>query len=115
MNFTVIFKKDKLQLQMRPDETVEGLKARLEALSGLPKSSQKLLFKGKALMPMLKTLRQAGIEADSKVLLIGTAHDQIKEVLNPPRAPNTLLNVERRQGNAPPPPRNQNQGWTVKH
>lgn len=91
-----MYKKQPYSVSSAPDETIHQLKEKLEALTMLPVSNQKLMLKG-----LIKddnvTLKEAGINEHSKLLLIGSTSGEIAKVQA--TDPESKLPFERRKPN----------------
>lgn len=70
--FTVVvnFKKQKLEISVRPSDLVADIKAKLEDMTGVEKANQKLMFKG--MLQDASTTEAAGLKEGAKIMLIGT-------------------------------------------
>lgn len=73
MNVTVVhgFAKIPLTLENLEESTVEDLIALLEEKSGVPKESQKIIFKGRTLSDRSQSLDTVGLKSGAKLMLIG--------------------------------------------
>ena len=64
-------------LSLLPDSTLAYLQARLEELTSVPPSNQKLLYKGKKLVAEDATITEAGLKDGMKVQLIGPTAEEL--------------------------------------
>eukprot|EP00961_Rhodomonas_salina_P252713 3416027-Rhodomonas_salina.1 len=76
--FTVVvnFKKQKLEISVRPSDLVADIKAKLEDMTGVEKANQKLMFKG--MLQDASTTEAAGLKEGAKIMLIGTPTQEIR-------------------------------------
>ncbi|KAL5513384.1 hypothetical protein ACEPAH_3783 [Sanghuangporus vaninii] len=79
MNLTVTFRGGSYTLEVPADSTLAALHEQLEALTSVPPSLQKLLYKGKKPNISLEetTLERAGLKDGMKVQLVGSRVDEI--------------------------------------
>jgi len=83
MDITVTHGGNAYSLSLLPEDTLALLHARLEELTSVPPSNQKLLFKGKkASSNDETTLHQAGFKSGMKVQLLGPTSQEIGEMRN---------------------------------
>lgn len=81
IEFTVAHRGQPYSLSLSPDTTFDALQSQLEELTSVPKSNQKLLFKGKK--PVLKaddTITQAGLKHGLKVQMLGSTAEELGEL-----------------------------------
>ena len=73
LNFTVTYRGESHSISLPADSAFAALQEQLEALTGVPPSLQKLLYKGKKpnASPEETTLEQAGLKDATKVQLVG--------------------------------------------
>lgn len=79
LSFRVTHRKDVLQLSMPPTATVADLHLKLEELTGIIPSMQKVMFKG-GLKDKTKTLQDVGIKSGVKMMLVGTKGEDIAKL-----------------------------------
>jgi hypothetical protein len=72
ISFTVTHRGTAHPLALLPDSTLSHVYARLEELTGVPPSLQKLLYKGKKTLGDDATIQQAGIINGLKVQMLGS-------------------------------------------
>ncbi|KAJ3442459.1 ubiquitin domain-containing protein ubfd1 [Anaeramoeba flamelloides] len=77
------YKKQSHELKMQHDDTIGDLKALVEKITKVPKSLQKLIYKGIQKNDQ-KTLREAKMRNKSKVLLIGNPSQEIASTNSQP-------------------------------
>ncbi|EPQ56232.1 WLM-domain-containing protein [Gloeophyllum trabeum ATCC 11539] len=77
ISLTITYRGVTHPLSLLPDETVAMLQARLEELTSVPPSHQKLLLKGKKLADEKATVRDAGLKDGMKVQLLGPTAEEI--------------------------------------
>ncbi|XP_065194091.1 ubiquitin domain-containing protein UBFD1-like [Sycon ciliatum] len=80
--FRVVFKKQTHNVTMGTSCSVGELKAHAEALTGVPVSMMKLMFKG-MLKDDNKTLEAVGIKSGSKLMVVGSTVDDVLAVTAP--------------------------------
>jgi hypothetical protein len=79
ISFQISFKGTLYELKDRDSQsTVQELKQHLQDLTGVPVERQKLMFKG--LMKNEQTLSEAKVSQGSKIMLIGSKDEDIKQV-----------------------------------
>ncbi|KAE8740118.1 hypothetical protein FOCC_FOCC014378 [Frankliniella occidentalis] len=81
VDFKVIFSKSKYDITFPLDDTVAQLKEHLEMITGVPRTTQKLMIKG--LAKDSATLREQGFTKGCKVMLVGSKLDDILSVSTP--------------------------------
>lgn len=82
IQLTFSFKSDQYHLSLPPSETFVSLQARLEELTSVPPSLQKLLYKGKkAHISHEGTIEEAGLKNGTKVMLLGSTQHEIGGVM----------------------------------
>ena len=64
-------------LSLLPDSTLAYLQARLEELTSVPPSNQKLLYKGKKVVAEDVSIAEAGLKDGTKVQLIGPTAEEL--------------------------------------
>ncbi len=69
-------------LSLLPDSTSDALQARLEELTSVPPSNQKLLHKGKKPITGDETIIDAGLKSGMKVQMLGSTAEEIGELRN---------------------------------
>ncbi len=69
-------------LSLLPDSTFDALQARLEELTSVPPSNQKLLYKGKKPIFGDETIIDAGFKSGMKVQMLGSTAEEIGELRN---------------------------------
>ena len=79
LSFRVTHRKDVLRLSMPPSATVSELHAKLEELTGIPPTMQKVMFKG-GLKDKTKTLADVGIKSGVKMMLVGSKQADIAKL-----------------------------------
>jgi hypothetical protein len=79
LRFRVTHRKDVLQLSMLPTATVAQLHLKLEELTGIQPSMQKVMFKG-GLKDKTKTLQEIGIKSGVKMMLVGSKNDDVAKL-----------------------------------
>ena len=77
ISFTVTHRGTAYPLTLLPDATLTSLNARLEELTGVPPSLQKLLYKGRKTLGDDASIQQSGIKSGSKVQMLGSTLDEI--------------------------------------
>lgn len=81
MDITVTYQGTLHSLTLLPDTTLAVLHARLDELTGVPPSHQRLLFKGKkAVTNEEQTVSDLGLRSGSKVQLLGPTRDALDEM-----------------------------------
>lgn len=81
MNFHVSYQGNNLELtQLDPQSTIGQLKEHLQQRTGVPPSLQKLLHKGRRLVEDAKTLSELGFNDKTKLMLMGSAPQQVAEI-----------------------------------
>lgn len=81
INFTISYRGQAFPLSLLPSTTLDLLQARLEELTSVPPSNQKLLFKGKKMTSTgSDTLTQIGIKEGLKVQLLGSTAQEVGEL-----------------------------------
>lgn len=83
MDITVSHRGNTYSLSLLPEDTLTLLHTQLEELTSVPRSNQKLLYKGKK--PSSNndtTLSQAGLKPGMKVQLLGPTAEEIGEMRN---------------------------------
>jgi hypothetical protein len=98
LNLVVIYKKQPYSVLTSSDETIQQLKEKLESLTLVPIANQKLMLKG-LLKDNTATLSQAGITNNTKLMLIGSTVDEVKDVQK--SAPESKLPFERPKPKGP--------------
>ncbi|KAK3914967.1 Ubiquitin domain-containing protein UBFD1 [Frankliniella fusca] len=81
VDFKVIFSKSKYDITFPLDDTVSQLKEHLEVITGVPRTTQKLMIRG--LAKDSSTLREAGVTKGCKVMLVGSKLNDILSVSTP--------------------------------
>ena len=79
LSFRVTHRKDVLRLSMPPTATVMELHQKLEELTGIVPSMQKVMFKG-GLKDKTKTLQEVGIKNGVKMMLVGSKQDDVAKL-----------------------------------
>ena len=79
LTFRVTHRKDVLRLSMPPTATVTELHLKLEELTGIQPSMQKVMFKG-GLKDKTKTLQEVGIKNGVKMMLVGSKQDDVAKL-----------------------------------
>ena len=79
LKFRVTHRKDVLQLSMPPTATVLQLHLKLEELTGIQPTMQKVMFKG-GLKDKTKTLQEVGIKNGVKMMLVGSKQDDVAKL-----------------------------------
>lgn len=82
MRLKVTYKKVQYEVTMPPSATILELKEEIEKLSGVPYIMQKLIFKGCKKPEDNKSLRDSGLEADSKIMLVGSTVVDVMKVMS---------------------------------
>jgi len=77
VSFTVTHRGTAYPLTLLPDSTLASLYARLEELTGVPPSLQKLLYKGKKALDDDASIEQAGIKNGLKAQMLGSTSQEI--------------------------------------
>ena len=85
VTFSVMYNKNKHDLECPVKETVASLKKRIESLFGVPTTTQKLLYKGKVTDEM--TLGEWGLKSGSKVIVMASKVEEIFNVQAPAGKP----------------------------
>lgn len=83
LNLTVTHRGTAHALSLLPDSTLEALQARLEELTNVPPTLQKLLYKGKKQLsapPEEVTILQAGFRHGTKVQMLGSTLHELGEL-----------------------------------
>jgi hypothetical protein len=79
LRFRVTHRKDVLQLSMPATATVSQLHLKLEELTGIQPSMQKVMYKG-GLKDKTKTLQEVGIKSGVKMMLVGSKQDDVAKL-----------------------------------
>lgn len=74
-DFRVIFNKQKFDIRFDLNSTIGQLKAHLHSVIGVPREMQKVMVKGLARDE--KSLKEAGVVAGSKILVVGSTFDDV--------------------------------------
>ncbi|KAI6112895.1 WLM-domain-containing protein, partial [Pisolithus sp. B1] len=79
ISFEVAFRGDTHRVSLPSDDTVSSLRARLEELTQVPPSAQKLLFRGKKIGASQEgvTLAQAGLRDGIRVQMLGSTTQEL--------------------------------------
>ncbi|CAB3980708.1 Ubiquitin domain-containing UBFD1 [Paramuricea clavata] len=85
ISFRVVWNKKNYDVTFNANDTVENLKKHIETLTGLPVSTQKLMFKG-LVKDDTKTLSDLKVTNHSKMMVIGSTVKDIMAVNIPPSA-----------------------------
>lgn len=80
ISFTVSHRGQVYPLSLLHDSTIASLHAKLEELTGVPSSLQKLLYKGKKPADEHATLSKAGIKKGLKIQMLGSTQHEIGEL-----------------------------------
>ncbi|KAI0701480.1 WLM-domain-containing protein [Cytidiella melzeri] len=81
LDFTVSHKGHSYPISLLPDTTFDLLQAKLEELTSVPPSNQKLLYKGKkAVVNGEDTISHAGLKSGLKVQLLGSTAQELGEL-----------------------------------
>ncbi|XP_046659519.1 ubiquitin domain-containing protein UBFD1-like [Homalodisca vitripennis] len=81
IDFTVIYNKNKYDVQFPLDDNVGQLKKHLEDVIGIPYSLQKVMIKG--LAKDERTLRELGVMKGAKVMVVGSKLNDVLAVSTP--------------------------------
>lgn len=82
MTLNISFKSNHYSLSLLPSETFATLQARLDELTNVPPSFQKLLYKGKkARINNEGTIEEAGLKDGIKVILLGSTQREVGGVM----------------------------------
>jgi len=83
INFTLNFNKKNYPIDFGVDDSVANLRSHIASLTGVPANLQKLMFKG-LVKEDSKSLRQLGVVAGSKLMLVGSTTTQVQTMAAPP-------------------------------
>ncbi|KAK7112167.1 ubiquitin domain-containing protein UBFD1-like [Littorina saxatilis] len=81
VDFKVIFNKQKFDVSMQIDSTIEQLKAKTHVLTGVPPSMQKIMFRG--LAKDHQTLRELKVIKGAKIMVVGSTLNDVLSVTKP--------------------------------
>ncbi|XP_076458234.1 ubiquitin domain-containing protein UBFD1-like [Babylonia areolata] len=81
IDFKVIFNKQKFDLSMQLDSTIEQLKNKAQGLTGVPPSMQKIMFRG--LAKDHQTLRELKVTKGAKIMVVGSTLNDVLSVTAP--------------------------------
>jgi len=84
IDIKVVWNKTKYDVAVTPEETVADLKAKMQALTQLPPSMQKIMFKG--LCKDDKTMKDLKVTKGTKIMLVGSTLDDVISVSTTPSA-----------------------------
>lgn len=82
MHLTVMYNKVRYDVNLLPSSTMRALKEEIEKLSGIPYAMQKLIYKGCGKSQDGRSLRDSGLEADSKIMLVGSTIGDVMKVIS---------------------------------
>ncbi|KAL8607334.1 Ubiquitin domain-containing protein ubfd1 [Nucella lapillus] len=81
IDFKVIFNKQKFDVSMQLDSTIEQLKAKTQVLTGVPPQMQKIMFRG--LAKDNQTLRELKVTKGAKIMVVGSTLNDVLSVTAP--------------------------------
>lgn len=81
VDFKIVFNKQKYDISFPLDDTVASLKLKVEKLTRVPSSMQKLMYKGLAKDD--QTLRTLGVIKGAKIMVVGSTLDDVLAVNTP--------------------------------
>lgn len=85
ISFRVVWNKKNYEVKFDANDTFENLKKHIESLTGLPVSTQKLMYKG-LVKDDQKTLKELNVTNHAKMMVIGSTVKDIMAVTLPPSA-----------------------------
>ncbi|XP_076450423.1 ubiquitin domain-containing protein UBFD1-like [Babylonia areolata] len=81
VDFKVIFNKQKFDVSMQLDSTIEELKAKTQILTGVPPQMQKIMYRG--LAKDQQTLRELKVTKGAKIMVVGSTLNDVLSVTAP--------------------------------
>lgn len=82
ISLSITYKSNHYGLSLLPSETFASLQARLEELTDVPPSFQKLLYKGKKNhIDAEWTIEEAGLKDGMKMMLLGSTQNEVGGIM----------------------------------
>lgn len=81
MKVTITHGSKKYEIEIDEKSVINELLEKVEQVSGIPVSAQKLIYKGKTIQALTESVADAGIKDRAKLMLIGRQHHPEEEAL----------------------------------